>query len=142
MALFGNKRRSQADSVDAPQRRRSMFGRNRSVSPTTNGTAARNGQKSGGLFNRHRSASPTTTGSNGHGLLHRHQDPAVHAAHQRVLAAETAERDADRALLSAKTAVKQARLEVQRLEKESAAQYVTVLIVIFLFGTDVCKGCG
>lgn len=61
-------------------------------------------------------------------MLHRHQDPAVHAAHERVLAAETAERDADRALLSAKNAVKQARLEVQRLEKDSAAQYVTAIV--------------
>jgi hypothetical protein len=127
MALFGNRRRSQADTVDTPQRRRSMFGRHRSASPTRNDTAETNGHKSGGLFNRRRSASPTTnTASNGHGLLHRHhQDPAVHAAHQRVLTAETAERDADRALLSARTAVKQARAEVKRLEKESAVQYVT-----------------
>jgi hypothetical protein len=38
--------------------------------------------------------------------------------------AETAERDADRALLNARTAVRHARDEVKRLEREAAEEYV------------------
>ena len=129
MAIFGNKRRSQVvEPVETPQRRKSLFGR-RSVSPTRNGTVATNGHSNGGLFNRHRSTSPratttTTTHSTG-GLLHRHnEDPAVSAARERVTMAETAERDADRALLNARTAVRHARDEVKRLEREAAEEYV------------------
>jgi hypothetical protein len=44
------------------------------------------------------------------------------AARERVLSAETAERDADRALFQARVAVKEAREHVKRLEKEAAEQ--------------------
>jgi len=112
------------EPVDAPRRRKSLFGRRSSVSPTRNGTAATNGHSNGGLFNRRRSTSPRT--SNGHtngGILHRrHDDPAVVAARERVGMAETAERDADRALINARTAVKHARDEVKRLEREAAEE--------------------
>jgi len=125
---FGNRRRSQAveEPVDAPQRRKSLFSRRSSGSPARNGTAATNGHSSGGLFNRRRSSSPRTSTGNGHssgGLLHRrHDDPAVMAAHERVSLAETAERDADRALINARSAVKNARDEVKRLEREAAEE--------------------
>ena len=58
-------------------------------------------------------------------MLHRHrdaEDPSISGARQRVLQAEQAERDADRALIQARTAVKAAREHVIRLEKEAAEE--------------------
>jgi hypothetical protein len=49
-------------------------------------------------------------------------DPSIRAAHERVLNAEAAEREADKALLHARAMVKDARLEVRRLEKEAAEE--------------------
>ena len=56
-------------------------------------------------------------------MLHRnHEDPSIGAARERVMLAETAERDADRALVAAKAAVRDARGEVKRLEHEAAEE--------------------
>lgn len=115
MPLF--HRRSSADEV-APQH--------------TNGSAAAP-KRTSTMFRRRRSVSPanttTTTGSRASGspghrtLLHRHdQDPSIIAARERVLSAEAAEREADRALMQAKTAVKEAREHVKRLEREAAEE--------------------
>lgn len=55
------------------------------------------------------------------GLLHRHDgDPSIRAAHERVVSAEAAEREADKALAHARAMVKDAREQVRRLEKEAA----------------------
>ena len=99
-----------------------------------------NGNRRSGIFGSKREAAPATTnnhhhnnnnvatnnGTNNHqgsGLLHRNkEDPSITGARQRVLAAEQAERDADRALIQARAAVKAAREEVLRLEKEAAEE--------------------
>jgi len=60
--------------------------------------------------------------TNGHhrGFLHRNpvEDASIIAAKERVASAEAAERDADRALVQARTAVRAARDHVKRLERE------------------------
>lgn len=56
-------------------------------------------------------------------MLHRnHEDPSIGNARERVMLAETAERDADRALVAAKAAVRDARADVKRLEHEAAEE--------------------
>jgi hypothetical protein len=61
------------------------------------------------------------------GLLHKDiEDPSITAARDRVIGAEAAERDADKALLMARSAVREARDHVKRLEKEAAEQYVYI----------------
>lgn len=50
------------------------------------------------------------------------EDPSITGARQRVLQAEQAERDADRALIEARTAVQAAREHVKRLEAEAAEE--------------------
>ena len=81
--------------------------------------------------NVHRSPTTSThnsTGSrtNNHNFLHRlghdKEDPSISNARQRVLSAEQAEREADRALVEARTAVRQAREHVKALELEAAEQ--------------------
>lgn len=49
-------------------------------------------------------------------------DPSISAAKQSLISAETAERDADRALFVAKNAVREAREHVHRLEREAAEE--------------------
>lgn len=53
-------------------------------------------------------------------------DPSIIAARERVLSAETAEREADRALVQAKAAVKEAREHVGMLEREAEEEYVEI----------------
>ncbi|KAF3386807.1 hypothetical protein F1880_001692 [Penicillium rolfsii] len=58
-----------------------------------------------------------------HGLLHRtHEDPSIIAAREQVLRAETAEREADKALIASRKAVKEARDHVKLLEREAAEE--------------------
>lgn len=49
-------------------------------------------------------------------------DPSIVQARERVMQAETAERDADRALESARIRVREARADVKRLELEAAEE--------------------
>ena len=46
-------------------------------------------------------------------------DPSIVQARERVIGAESAERDADRALMAARESVRQAREHVKRLELEA-----------------------
>jgi hypothetical protein len=55
-------------------------------------------------------------------LHRRDEDPTIIAARERVMNAEAAEREADRALASAKVAVREAREHIRRLEKEAAEE--------------------
>jgi len=48
-----------------------------------------------------------------------HEDASIVSARERVLQAETAERDADRALVQAKASVREARSHIKMLEKEA-----------------------
>lgn len=50
------------------------------------------------------------------------EDPSISAARQRVISAENAEREADKALIAARKAVAEARAIVKRLEAEAAEE--------------------
>lgn len=79
------------------------------------------------LFGSHSSrTSVSSTGSTGrHNFLHRlHEDPSIQTAREQVYRAEHAEREADKALVAARKAVKEARERVKRLEHEAAEEYV------------------
>lgn len=99
-------RRSRHDtSPVAPteSRRTGLFGsRHHSTSPST-----------------HSTTSSTTTKSHGSFLHRNREDPSISAAREQVVLAETAERDADRALVAARQAVRDAREHVKRLEAEA-----------------------
>lgn len=89
--------------------------------------------RSSRLFGHHPSTSSktsvSTTSSHRHSLLRRpHEDPSIQAAREQVGRAEAAEREADKALMAARRAVKEAREHVKRLEKEAAEEYVTPVI--------------
>jgi hypothetical protein len=86
-------------------------------------------QRRSNLFSRKDAAAnepvnnDTTKHSHFSGLLHRSDaDPSIRAAHDRVVSAEAAEREADKALLNARVAVREARAHVKRLEKEAAEE--------------------
>jgi len=53
---------------------------------------------------------------------HGGEDASITAARQRVMSAENAERDADKALMAARKAVAEARAHVRRLEEEAAEE--------------------
>ncbi|KAK1758043.1 hypothetical protein QBC47DRAFT_294477 [Echria macrotheca] len=134
MPLFS--RHSEPVEEPAPQpvheerpKRRGLFGGNRSPSPTpsssTRNTVSTQGtspDRSGGVFRRSTDAS-----SHRGGILHRsfgngaiaELDPSIVQARERVMNAETAEREADRALMAARESVREAREHVRRLELEA-----------------------
>jgi hypothetical protein len=57
------------------------------------------------------------------GLFHRNtQDPSIMHAKQRVADAEVAEKNADTALHQARAAVREAREDIKRLEREAAEE--------------------
>ena len=101
-------------------KRHSLFGR-RSPSPPPSG--ATSSRKTASSYN----TSPERSGSGARGLLHRSfgngtpagADPSIAEARERVMQAETAEREADRALMAARESVRQARDHVRRLEMEA-----------------------
>ena len=69
------------------------------------------------------SSGTSVGGSRRHGLLHRsHEDPSIMAAREQVLRAENAEREADKALIASRKAVKEARDHVKHLEREAAEE--------------------
>ena len=120
MPLFGKSNADTAPihetrAVEEP-RRSGLFGRNKDTTTTT--TAHHNGN-----------VNTTTHHGGGGGLFHRNKgDPSIVAARERVLSAENAERDADRALLNARASVREAREHVKRLEREAAEESVTLAL--------------
>jgi hypothetical protein len=125
MPLFGSKQHSPPPVEPAPVRanrhstssqdspRRSIFSRH--SHPTTSphsdldspgsrhshSLSKRESLTKGGIFNR------------------KTEDPSIGAARERVVAAENAERDADRALIQARASVRAAREHVRQLELEA-----------------------
>jgi hypothetical protein len=94
---------------ERPRRSSTLFGRHRSVSPVSTTATTR-------------STSSINSGSR-RGLLHRNDaDPSIRSAQERVMNAEAAEREADKALLHARAMVKEAREHVKRLEREAAEE--------------------
>lgn len=113
MPFFGRNTTETAPAQPPPQqpvnekRRSGLFGRRHTPENTaTNPTAAN-----------------TTNASHHNGLLHRRpEDASIVNARERVLSAEAAERDADKALQAAKLAVREAREHVKILEREAAEE--------------------
>lgn len=106
--------RHSSSSSDGSPRRVGFFNKRRESSPEYN---------SDGRGNR-LSHSGSTSRSSGGGLFNRHnnEDPSIIGARERVASAEAAERDADRALMQARTAVREAREHVKMLEREAAEE--------------------
>ncbi|KAI1183213.1 hypothetical protein F5B17DRAFT_146408 [Nemania serpens] len=109
-----------------PEKRHGLFGsRHRSPSPTSvaqTRTSSTSSRQSDAVSNpsRHRSVLSRTFG---HGnSTNPDIDPSILQARERVMAAEIAERDADRALAAARLQVRDARAEVKRLEVEAAEE--------------------
>lgn len=97
--------------------KRGFFNRRRSSSLSSSDLDTRNRKGSNKLSHG------STRGSGG--IFHRdHEDGSITAARERVMSAEMAEREADRALISARTAVKDARNHVKMLEREAEEEYV------------------
>ncbi|EGX49216.1 hypothetical protein TWF569_011173 [Orbilia oligospora] len=126
MGLFSTTKEPEPVQQDvAPRRSSTMNSRTSSRSP----------RRHGSIFSRHRDrdSSPDSIGTNrtgstrasGSGFFNRghgNEDPSISGARQRVIDAEVAERDADRALMAAKSAVKDARDHVKSLELEAKEQ--------------------
>ena len=118
---------------EAPNRKGSIFSRrHRSNSPVAPEPAHEemNGSRRGGFFSRNRSLSSSddssmrtgrsSTVNSGHKLHNSRfsNDPSIIAAKQKVNDAEAAEREADKALIQARAAVRDAKQQVQNLERE------------------------
>ena len=107
MPLFRNR------STASPATASSSAAANGTTTTKTHTTrTAEESPRRSGFFSRNRG---------GHSLMHS-EDASITAARERVVAAEAAERDADRALMQARTSVKEAREHVRRLEKEAAEE--------------------
>ncbi|KAH6628843.1 hypothetical protein F5144DRAFT_326815 [Chaetomium tenue] len=127
---------------EEPPRRHGLFG-SKHHSPTRAPTNATNSTRSsttasspdrstgsGGIFRRSTDASHNPS-MNGHqrtggGLLHKfgggnreEMDPSIVQARERVMGAEAAEMEADRALIAARESVREAREHVRMLELEA-----------------------
>jgi len=131
MPLFGSKKEAPQTITtttthkQAPSTRSSgLFSRNKSssISPDGRSHTTTTANHANTSPNRHSSILSKSTGNSG-GLLHRnHEDPSISSARERVMRAETAEREADKALIAARASVKEARAEVKRLEHEAAEE--------------------
>lgn len=132
MPFFSRSEPAQQPVQPAPQpvyeeqpKKHGLFSRHRSPSPArTTSTSTRH-------TNSTYQTSPergtrSSSGSRG-GLLRRsfgngsanEMDPSIVAARERVMSAEMAEREADRALMAARESVREAREHVRRLELEA-----------------------
>ncbi|KAH8164191.1 hypothetical protein CIB48_g4048 [Xylaria polymorpha] len=104
MPLFSNRRSEEVieEPAPLPEKKHSLFG------------------------SRHRSPSPSYTTRTSTSASSRNSattpdiDPSIMQARERVMGAENAERDADRALAAARLRVREAQDEVKRLELEAA----------------------
>lgn len=103
-------------AYEEPPRKHGLFG-SRHQSPGRAPSAATRSTRSSSL-----SSSPDRTGRRSGGLLHRNRDemdPSIIEARERVMGAEHAEREADRALMAARASTREAREHVRRLELEA-----------------------
>ena len=123
--LFGSHRSASPVRTEHPvpveEKRHGLFGsRRRSTSPAPS-AATQSTQMTDSTYH----TSPTRHSSNRRSLLHRFgngndsMDPSIIEARERVMGAETAEREADRALDIARREVREAREHVRRLELEA-----------------------
>ncbi|KAI0428358.1 hypothetical protein F5Y09DRAFT_289100 [Xylaria sp. FL1042] len=103
--LFGSRRRSPSPASTVPART--------STSSSRNSDAASNPSRNRSVLSR----------TFGHGTSRNPDiDPSIVQARERVMSAENAEQEADRALAAARLRVREAREEVKRLELEAAEE--------------------
>ncbi|KAI0125314.1 hypothetical protein BJ170DRAFT_598130 [Xylariales sp. AK1849] len=143
MPLFGRKPEDEVieEPAPVPDKRHGLFGsrRERSVSPVStvrsstttstnqSGTSYHTSQSchGGGSFRKSTNANSGRRSflqrSFGHGN-NVEMDPSIVQARERVLGAENAEHEADRALEAARIRVREAREEVKKLEVEAAEE--------------------
>ncbi|KIV89533.1 hypothetical protein PV10_06926 [Exophiala mesophila] len=146
MPLFGHKKSAPVESQPAETReprqtRSSRGGLMRRRSSSVSSSDVESPHKSRGIFGgrrrstsmeEHRGSHDTRRSSNrlshgstrnSGGLFNRHsEDQSISGARERVLSAERAEQEADRAALQARTAVREAREHVKNLEREAAEE--------------------
>ncbi|KAI2615026.1 hypothetical protein GGR54DRAFT_317045 [Hypoxylon sp. NC1633] len=125
MPLFSSRRPEEEVVQEPVQDKRhshSLFGsRHRTPSPpvtTRSSTTTSSRRSDASSPSRHRSVLQRTFGHGNNPDV----DPSIVQARERVMQAETAERDADRALEAARIRVREARAEVKRLELEAAEE--------------------
>jgi hypothetical protein len=107
-----------------------FFGR-RSSSSSRDDSPSRKSSTSSSVLRRHRSA--TSADNHSHSFFGRRtEERSILAARQKVADAESAEIQADKALQSARAAVKEARGHVKILEQEAAEEYVSFLHYIYI----------
>ncbi|KAK3988453.1 hypothetical protein QBC44DRAFT_102834 [Cladorrhinum sp. PSN332] len=113
---------------EEPPKRHGLFGRHRSPSPatTTSTRSTRTTSAERGQNGVYRSSTDATNSTGRRSLLRSfgngnnvEMDPSIVAARERVMGAEMAEREADRALMAARESVREAREHVRRLELEA-----------------------
>ncbi|KAH7037107.1 uncharacterized protein B0I36DRAFT_313340 [Microdochium trichocladiopsis] len=128
MPLFGSRKEAPPPEPIPEKHHSGLFGsRRRSVSPvsshrtssSTFRTSTSSNRHSGDLASSHRSS-----GSVLHrfGTRHGDIDPSISQARDRVINAERAEKEADRALEAARLQVRDARTHVKNLEHEAAEE--------------------
>ncbi|KAI8624912.1 hypothetical protein F5Y19DRAFT_480150 [Xylariaceae sp. FL1651] len=128
MPFFSNRKPEEEvieEPTPVPEKKHSLFGsRHRSPSPSstvrTSTTSSSRHSDAASNPSRHRSVLSRTFG-HGNGS-NPDMDPSIVQARERVMSAENAERDADRALAAARLRVREARDEVKRLELEAAEE--------------------
>ncbi|KAI1130016.1 hypothetical protein F5Y10DRAFT_236814 [Nemania abortiva] len=127
MPFFSNRKPEEEvieEPAPVPEKKHSLFSsRHRSPSPSiaqsrTSTSSSRNSDLASNP-SRHRSVLSRTFG---HGNSNPDIDPSILQARERVMGAENAEREADRALAAARQRVAEAREEVKRLEIEAAEE--------------------
>ncbi|KAI0521023.1 hypothetical protein F5B22DRAFT_644267 [Xylaria bambusicola] len=130
MPFFSSRRPEEEvheEPAPMPEKKHSLFGsRHRSPSPTT--TSRTRTRTSTSSSRSDASSNPSRNRSVlsrtfGHGSSRNIElDPSIVQARERVMNAETAEKEADRALEAARLRVREARNEVKRLELEAAEE--------------------
>ncbi|KAI0913449.1 hypothetical protein F4824DRAFT_451101 [Ustulina deusta] len=129
MPFFSNRRPEEEvieEPAPMPEKKHSLFGsRRRSPSPastvpgrTSTGSSRTSDAASNVSHNR-----SVLSRTFGHGISRNPDiDPSIVQARERVMGAENAEREADRALAAARLRVREAREDVKRLELEAAEE--------------------
>lgn len=131
MPLFGSRKEPTPEPI--PERKSGgLFSsrRNRSVSPVSHRTSTSSSYRTSTSSTRHSTDHHrgSHSSSGGGGLLHKFGrrdgalDPSISQARDRVLNAERAEKEADRALEAARIQVRDARAHVKGLEHEAAEE--------------------
>ncbi|KAI0805017.1 hypothetical protein GGR55DRAFT_656712 [Xylaria sp. FL0064] len=127
MPFFSNRRPEEEvieEPAPAPEKKHGLFSRHRSPSPvsTVPARTSTSSSRSDAASNPSRNRSVLSR-TFGHGVSRNPDiDPSIVQARERVMTAENAEREADRALAAARLRVREAREEVKRLELEAAEE--------------------